>query len=137
MTSVKLVILILAVFAIGLLVFLICISSPYYRNWFHKKEVPAVSTVPKTYMQPAFLLQKIDERRRIIDEFRHTKICDEYFELVFELRNGETICISCSKTVYREIPFRKTGILTYSDGRLIQFITQEQVISDEYIRSGM
>ena len=93
-----------------------------------KSPVPA----PKVYTETAVLLQKIDERRRVMDEYRHTKITDEYFELVFELQNGEMLRLSCSKAAYREMPFRKTGILTCCDGRLIRFKTPEQVISDEY-----
>ena len=99
-----------------------------YQN-LHK---PPPVAVPKIYTETAFLLQKIDERRRIMDEYRHTRITDEYFELVFELQNGEMLRVSCSKAAYHDMPFRKTGILTYSGGRLMQFKTTEQVISDEY-----
>ncbi|MBR0485760.1 MAG: hypothetical protein IJJ69_13465 [Oscillospiraceae bacterium] len=90
------------------------------------------SDTPKIYTETAFLLQKIDERRRIMDEYHHTKITDEYYELVFELQNGEMLRVSCSKTAYHDMPFRKTGILTHSGGRLMRFKAQEQVISDEY-----
>ncbi|MBE6876048.1 MAG: DUF2500 domain-containing protein [Ruminococcus sp.] len=104
--------------------------EPEYQKT-HAEQLAAVAA-PKIYTESAFLLQKIDERRRIMDEYRHTKITDEYYELVFELQNGEMLRVSCSKTAYHDMPFRKTGILTYSGGRLMQFKTTEQVISDEY-----
>jgi len=97
-----------------------------------RAEQLAAAAAPKIYNESAFLLQKIDERRRIMDEYHHTKITDQYYELVFELQNGEMLRVSCSRTAYHETPFRKTGILTYSAGRLIQFKTQEQVIFDGY-----
>ncbi len=121
----------LALVMLGLLI-LILNSRPFSRKKSYELHKPPPVTVPKVYTETAFLLQKIDERRRIMDEYRHTRITDEYFELVFELQNGEMLRISCSKTAYHDMPFRKTGTLTYSDGRLMRFRTTEQVISDEY-----
>ncbi|MBR1528744.1 MAG: hypothetical protein IJ642_05535 [Oscillospiraceae bacterium] len=134
MVSAISVLFILAVFAFILLVFLIYGNRLYHRKAPEASKPDPVPVTPKIYTEPAFLLQKIDERRRIMDEYRHTKICNEYFELIFELRSGERIRVSCSKTAYQEIPFRKTGILTYSNGQLIQFQTQEATISEGYVR---
>lgn len=104
--------------------------DPEYQK--KRAEQLSAGTAPKIYTESAFLLQKIDERRRIMDEYHHTRITDEYYELVFELQSGEMLRVSCSKTAYHDMPFRKTGILTYSNGRLMRFKTPEQAISDEY-----
>ena len=135
MPSVAVLLFLLAGFASALLLLLLRGRPQRKAEAEHQKiraEQLAVAAAPKIYNESAFLLQKIDERRRIMDEYRHTKITDEYYELVFELQSGEMLRVSCSKTAYHDMPFRKTGILTYSNGRLMQFKTTEQVISDEY-----
>ena len=120
----------LIILAIGLLLILILSGSRQKHDSGNSSSEPPPA--PKTYTDTGYMLQKIDERRRITDEFHHTKICDEYFELVFVLCNGEYLRVSCSKNAYKKVPFRKTGLLTYKNGRLIEFKTQEQVISEEY-----
>lgn len=67
-----------------------------------------------------------------MDEYHHTKITDVHFELVFQLENGEQLLLQCSKTAHMDMPFRKNGVLTYCDGRLIRFKTSEKVISEGY-----
>ncbi len=121
----------LVIIIIGLLLILILSSRLFFQKKVYTVHKPPV-TVPKVYTETAFLLQKIDERRRTMDEYHHTKITDEYFELVFELQSGEILRISCSKTAYHDIEFRKPGTLTYSDGRLMRFRTEEHVIYDGY-----
>ncbi|MBR1554775.1 MAG: hypothetical protein IJ644_05195 [Oscillospiraceae bacterium] len=134
MPSVAVLLFLLAGFAAALL-FLLLRGQPRRKSEPERQKTRAeqlAADTPRIYTESAFLLQKIDERRRIMDEYHHTKITDEYFELVFELQNGEMLRVSCSKTAYHDMPFRKTGILTYSNGRLMRFKTTEHVISDEY-----
>ncbi len=126
----------LAIFAIGLLLIFLLNSRPAKKkSTDHSKrqsQAPAVPPAPKVYHENAFLLQKIDQRRRIMDEYHHTKITDVHFELVFQLENGEQLLLQCSKAAHMDMPFRKNGILTHCDGRLIRFKTSEKVISEGY-----
>jgi len=125
----------LAIFATGLLIiFLLNSRLPRKKTERSRPELqtPPVPPAPKVYTENAFLLQKIDQRRRIMDEYHHTKITDVHFELVFQLQNGEQLLLQCSKMSYMDMPFRKNGVLTHCDGRLIRFKTSEKVISEDY-----
>lgn len=131
MTPLTVVLLLMVAFAVVLL-FFVLFSTQNHQEKKHEEKKPAPPPPPKVYTTTGMLLQKIDERRRVMDEYHHTSVHDEYFELVFQLKNGEMLRLSCSKSAYRTMPFRKTGELTYRSGRLMQFKTTEQVISDEY-----
>ncbi len=113
-----------------LLIFLLNSRPPKKKTTDHS--VPVVPPAPRIYIENAFLLQKIDQRRRITNEYHHTKITDEHFELVFQLENGEHLLLKCSKSSYRDMPFRKNGVLTHCDGRLIRFKTSQENISEGY-----
>ena len=62
-----------------------------------------------------------DERRRVVDSLGHSTLSDEYFELVFETRRGETLRLVTSRAAFKEIPFNEDGALTYKRNRLIRF----------------
>lgn len=83
------------------------------------------------YNEMAILTHKIDERRRVVDSNGHSTLFDEYFELVFDTRRGETIRLVASRAAFKEIPFNQDGALTYKRGRFIRFKYQGGTVSDE------
>lgn len=87
----------------------------------------------QVYTEMATLMQKIDERRRVVDSSGHSTLYDEYFELVFETRKGETVRLTASRAAFKEIPFNKTGSLTYKRGALIKFKYTGGLVTDEYV----
>ena len=87
----------------------------------------------QAYTEMAILQQKIDERRRIVDSTGHSTIYDEYFELVFETRKGETIRLVTSRPTFKEVPFNQEGALTHKKGMLIKFKYHDGLITDEQI----
>ncbi len=84
------------------------------------------------YTEMAILMQKIDERRRVVDSSGHSTLYDEYFELVFETRKGETLHLTASRAAFKEIPFNQQGSLTHKRGKLVKFKYTGGLISDEY-----
>lgn len=86
----------------------------------------------QAYTEMAILQQKIDERRRVVDSTGHSKIYDEYFELVFETRKGETIRLVTSRATFKEVPFNQEGALTHKKGMLLKFKYHGGLITDEY-----
>ncbi len=79
----------------------------------------------------AILMQKIDERRRVVDSSGHSTLYDEYFELVFQTRKGETLHLTASRAAFKEIPFNQQGALTYKRGAFVKFKYIGGLISDE------
>lgn len=79
----------------------------------------------------AILAQKIDERRRVVDSTGHSRIFDEYFELVFTTRKGETLRLVTSRATFKEVPFNQEGALTHKKGMLLKFKYHGGVITDE------
>lgn len=86
----------------------------------------------QAYTEMAILQQKIDERRRVVDSSGHSTLYDEYFELVFETRKGETLRLVASRAAFKEIPFNQEGALTHKKGNLIKFKYTGGLVSDEY-----
>lgn len=85
----------------------------------------------QAYTEMAILCQKIDERRRVVDNMGHSTIYDEYFELVFETRRGETIHLVASRPTFKEVPFHQEGALTHKKGMFIKFKYHGGLITDE------
>ncbi len=85
------------------------------------------------YTEMAILLQKIDERRRVVDSSGHSTLYDEYFELVFETRKGETLHLTASRAAFKEVPFNQQGSLTHKRGQLVKFKYIGGLVSDEYV----
>ena len=79
----------------------------------------------------AILAQKIDERRRVVDSTGHSKIYDEYFELVFTTRKGETLRLVTSRATFKEVPFNQEGALTHKKGMLLKFKYHGGVITGD------
>ncbi len=84
------------------------------------------------YTEMAILMQKIDERRRVVDSSGHSTLYDEYFELVFQTRKGETLHLTASRAAFKEIPFNQQGSLTHKRGTLVKFKYAGGLISDEH-----
>ncbi len=84
------------------------------------------------YTEMAILMQKIDERRRVVDSSGHSTLYDEYFELVFETRKGETLHLTASRAAFKEVPFNQQGSLTHKKGKLVKFKYIGGLITDEY-----
>lgn len=94
---------------------------------------PARPNPKQAYTEMAILQQKIDERRRVVDSTGHSKLYDEYFELVFETRKHETIRLVASRAAFKEIPFNQMGALTYKKGELIKFKYSGGLVLNETI----
>ncbi len=86
----------------------------------------------QNYTEMAILMQKIDERRRVVDSSGHSTLYDEYFELVFQTRKGETLHLTASRAAFKEIPFNQQGALTHKRGAFVKFKYIGGLISDEY-----
>ena len=72
-------------------------------------------------VEMATLIQKSDDRLRIIERDGSVKLIDEYYELIFETRKGQQLKITCSREAYDKIPFDEQGSLTYKRGVLVKF----------------
>jgi hypothetical protein len=75
----------------------------------------------KPVTQTVVLVQKVDERRRVVNSAGRTFIYDPYFELVFETEEGEPIRLVTSRAVFKEIPFKQRGALTYKGTDFLRF----------------
>ncbi len=127
------VILLLLMAIIAVCMVLITVSITHHPGRKHTRTAEISVTPAPIRTGTAVLIQKIDDRRRVIDEYHHSSIHDEHFELVFQMKNGEIIRLDCSKASYREMPFHQTGTITYQGGRLIKFKSSQNIISDEYV----
>ncbi len=95
------------------------------------KQAAGRKNANQPYTEMAILMQKIDERRRVVDSSGHSTLYDEYFELVFETRKGEVLHLTASRAAFKEIPFNQQGSLTHKKGKLIKFKYIGGLISDE------
>ncbi|MCM1507859.1 MAG: hypothetical protein NC177_12105 [Ruminococcus flavefaciens] len=79
----------------------------------------------KTFSSPvvemATLIRKSDDRLRVIESNGDVKLIDEYYELTFVTRKGQTVKIECSVDAYEKIPFNQQGSLTYRKNKLVKF----------------
>lgn len=67
------------------------------------------------------LVQKVDERRRVVDARGHSRLFNEYYELIFRTRKGEAIHIITDKNIFRQVPFNQQGSLTFMHDEFIKF----------------
>lgn len=81
---------------------------------------------PRTEL--VMLVQKIDERKRIVDARGHSKQFNEYYELVFRTRKGEPIHIITDKNIYKQIPFNQQGSLSFLRDEFVRFKSVNGVI---------
>ena len=73
------------------------------------------------YTVTAILTHKIDERKRVVDSNGHSKLYNEYFEMVFETEHGETLRLVAPRVAFKETPFNQDGTLTYAGDQFISF----------------
>lgn len=85
-------------------------------------------TSSEPIVEMATLIQKSDDRLRIIESTGQTRLVDEYYELVFITRKGKKIKIECSREAYEKIPFNQQGSLTYKRNKLVKFKYYEDIV---------
>lgn len=85
----------------------------------------------QSHTEMAVLMQKVDERRRVVDSSGHSTLSGEYFELVFETRKGEILHLETSRASFKEVPFNQQGSLTHKRGKMIKFKYAGGLVSDE------
>ena len=90
-------------------------AEPHVRR--RKRELPPEQERTVT----AILTHKIDERKRVVDSNGHSTLYNEYFELVFETKHGETLRLVAPRVAFKETPFNQDGTLTYDGDRFISF----------------
>ncbi len=83
---------------------------------------------PESMVEMATLIQKSDDRLRIIESTGQSKLVDEYYELLFVTRKGKKIKIQCSRDAYDKIPFNQQGSLTYRRNVLVKFKYYEDIV---------
>lgn len=91
-------------------------------------EPPERMKPPASVVEMATLIQKSDDRLRIIENNGNVKLVDEYYELTFVTRKGQTVKIECSVNAYEKIPFDKQGSLTYRKNKLVKFKYYEDIV---------
>ncbi|MBR2283536.1 MAG: hypothetical protein IJ874_03830 [Ruminococcus sp.] len=72
-------------------------------------------------VEMATLIQRSDDRLRVIENSGRIRMIDEYYELLFINRKGQKLKIQCSPEVYEKIPFDVQGSLTYRRSTLVKF----------------
>lgn len=77
------------------------------------------------------LVQKIDERKRVVDARGHSRLFNEYYELIFRTRKGEPIHTIVDKNIYRQIPFNQQGSLTFLRDNFIKFKSASGIIENK------
>ncbi len=89
----------------------------------------------QTHTEMAVLLQKVDERRRVVDSAGHSTLSNEYFELVFQTRKGETLHLETTRASFKEVPFNQQGSLTHRRGKMVKFKYAGGLVTDEPVES--
>ena len=99
-------------------------SSTQHQNYMNgmKKN----TRVPRTEL--VMLVQKVDERKRIVDARGHSRLFNEYYELIFRTRKGEAIHIITDKNTFRQVPFNQQGSLTFMYDEFVRFKSVNGVI---------
>ncbi|MDE6540357.1 MAG: hypothetical protein K2K66_09215 [Ruminococcus sp.] len=91
-------------------------------------EPPEQNNSSASVVEMATLIQKSDDRLRIIENNGNVQLVDEYYELTFVTRKGQTVKIECSVDAYEKIPFDKQGSLTYRKNKLVKFKYYEDIV---------
>lgn len=93
-----------------------------------QKKEPVQKRTSEPIVEMATLIQKSDDRLRIIESTGQTKLVDEYYELVFVTRKGQKLKIECSAEAYDKVPFNQQGSLTYKRNTLVKFKYYEDTV---------
>ena len=89
---------------------------------------PAQKKTAEPIVVMATLVQKCDDRLRVIESSGQVKLIDEYYELVFMTRKGQKLKVQCSRDAYETVPFNQQGSLTYKRNTLVKFKYYEDTI---------
>lgn len=79
----------------------------------------------------ATLVQKCDDRLRVIESSGQVRLIDEYYELIFTTRKGQKLKVQCSRDAYEKVPFNQQGSLTYKRNTLVKFKYYEDTIYND------
>lgn len=93
-----------------------------------RQEQPTQKKTSEPIVEMATLIQKCDDRMRIIESTGQVKLVDEYYELVFVTRKGQKLKIECSREAYDKVPFNQQGSLTYRRNTLVKFKYYEDTV---------
>lgn len=108
------------------------ISQDFEQEQEEQEQITSQSEISEFQTETGCVIFKCDERRRLLDEYHHSSIRNEKFELIFEKPNGDNFSLACSKTAHQKMPYRETGTITFKDDKFIKFESEKQTISDEY-----
>lgn len=89
---------------------------------------PVQKKTSEPIVEMATLVQKSDDRLRIIESTGQVKLVDEYYELIFVTRKGQKLKIQCSREAYDKVPFNQQGSLTYKRNTLVKFKYYEDTV---------
>ena len=85
----------------------------------------------ETLYEMATLIQKSDDRLRVIENNGTIRLIDEYYELLFVTAKGQKLKVRCSPEVYEIIPFDEQGSLAYRKNTLVKFKLYDQTILED------
>ena len=83
-------------------------------------------------VEMATLIQKSDDRLRVIENSGRVRMIDEYYELLFVTRKGQKLKIQCSPEAYEKMPFDEQGSLTYKRNTLVKFKLYDETIYNDH-----
>lgn len=89
---------------------------------------PQQKKTSEPIVEMATLVQKSDDRLRIIESSGQERLEDAYYELVFVTRKGRRVAIECSAQAYDKVPFNQQGSLTYKRNMLVKFKYYEDTV---------
>ncbi len=93
-----------------------------------QSDQPVQRKTSEPLVEMATLIQKSDDRLRIIESTGQVRLVDEYYQLVFLTRKGQKLKIQCSRDAYEKVPFNQQGSLTYKRNTLVKFKYYEDTV---------
>ena len=94
--------------------------------------VEAQKKTSEPIVEMATLIQKSDDRLRVIENSGRVRMIDEYYELLFVTRKGQKLKIQCSPEAYEKMPFDEQGSLTYKRNTLVKFKLYDETIYNDH-----
>ena len=94
--------------------------------------IEAQKKTSEPVVEMATLIQKSDDRLRVIENSGRVRMIDEYYELLFVTRKGQKLKIQCSPEAYEKMPFDEQGSLTYKRNTLVKFKLYDETIYNDH-----
>lgn len=94
--------------------------------------IEAQKSSSEPIVEMATLIQKSDDRLRVIENSGRVRMIDEYYELLFVTRKGQKLKIQCSPEAYEKVPFDEQGSLTYKKNTLVKFKLYDETIYNDH-----